>query len=272
MKKILLAATFIGSCTALMADDTLSSSDEADVAAMQTSCCETSVHSRIQAGASYSYLDLKPSGYASTNGSLGGLYALYEYRPANRFYGALSFSWREGSLHGGNMKRHINEYDVQERLGYTLSSCDDSMRITLFSGFGYRYLGQNVNESGSSVQFNYSQIYIPVGFLSEVQFNDSYTVGLNFQWMPQVFSTVAIRPLAGSRWDLNEEAANFLVELPLTIDLIDCWSNLSVTFVPFVEWWKDGRTSASSTSGISLNVPSNSYVYGGAKLSLSYTF
>jgi hypothetical protein len=226
----------------------------------------------FQFGANYSYLTLKPDGCPILQGSLGGLQALYEYKASNHFYAGVEFAWKEGSLHGSGGKRSILYFDVQERLGYSFFSSKKNWLLTLYSGFAYRYTGQNLKpKHGSSIKFNYNEFYVPVGMLAGYDINSTFNVGIDFAWMPQVFPTVSIVPLKGANWAITNQLKNFLVEVPLTFRLIEnrcCFLILK----PNYQHWQDGHSTAKASNGSSLGLPGNSYNFYGLDLNLLYCF
>ena len=227
---------------------------------------------RIQIGGNYTRVNLKPQGSSSFNGNLGGAQGIYEYRPMNRFYGAAKLAWKEGDTHGASGKRSLLYIDTQERLGYTFGSKQGDWRLTLFSGFGYRYDGQELKpKHGSSVTFNYNEFYIPVGFLADHAFSSCFHLGINFTWMPQVFPTVGIQPLKGARWDLTYKLANFFVEMPFTF-IFGRSHRWAIIFNPFYERWQDGHSFAKTSTGLKLGLPGNTYNFWGADLNLAYSF
>jgi hypothetical protein len=124
--------------------------------------------SRFQVGANYTHASIKIHGQPLFHGNLGGLQGSYEYRPWDRFYGAVRLAWKQGETVGGNQKRDLVYVDVQERLGYTFASNSRRGLLSLFSGLGYRYLSHKLKQhSESNLKFSYNEIYIPVGFLGE---------------------------------------------------------------------------------------------------------
>lgn len=225
----------------------------------------------IEAGANYTWARISPDGNPSTSGSLGGAQASYQYRVPDAFYGGATFAWRQGSTHGGGVTRDLLDFDLQERLGYTFAYAENPYLFTLFTGFGYRYLGQTVKTGGNKVDFDYNEFYIPVGILFDARVNSYFVAGLNLIWMPQVYPTVTISPIGGARWKTTYQAGNFLVEVPLTFSISKRY-NCFIRFVPFVEVWHDGHTTATTTSGLALNTPGNSYLFTGANLNIGYAF
>ncbi|NGX28128.1 MAG: hypothetical protein K940chlam1_00303 [Candidatus Anoxychlamydiales bacterium] len=247
--------------------------------------CKNSIFS---IGANYSYVNIKPSGTSSFDGNLGGLHAMYEYKPMNSFYGAATFSWRQGTASGSGGSRSFLDLNVMERLGYSFS-CKSSSILTLFSGFGFRFLGHHLNPStlssdafiGSffppfltaetSLRINYHDFYIPLGFLLEYSLYSFFDLGLYMTWMPQVFSTAKIKPLGGTFWDLRETYSNFLVEVPLIFKLSKS-KNFSLVLKPFFEYWQDGKSTAQTSSGIPLGLPKHTYYFVGLDLNFLYSF
>lgn len=227
--------------------------------------------SHLQVGANYTYVHIHPSGQPSTSGSLGGAQALYEFKIPNRIYGGVTFAWREGNTTGSGGSRSVLEFDTQERIGYTWGTYEKDFFFSLFSGFGYRHFGEKVSTGGNSIRFNYNEFYFPVGFLLKGRLNSFISMGLNFQWMPQVYPTVTIIPLKGARWILSNELGNVKIEVPLTFYITES-HNLSLILQPYFEYWKDGHTSAKTQQGVSLNIPGNKYLFGGADLNFCYSF
>lgn len=226
----------------------------------------------LQIGGNYTYVTMKVQGQLSFHGNLGGLQASYEYKPWNRFYGGLRVAWKEGNMESSGAKRSLVYVDVQERLGYSYASDSRKWLLSFFSGFGYRYCGQQLKQgSQSPVTFNYNELYIPVGLLSEYSFNSWCSLGLNMTWMPQVYPTVKIAPLKGARWILKNTYGNVLVELPATF-FVTHNKRYSLIFKPFYEHWEDGHSTAKTSSGNALGLPSNLYNFWGAELNFAFSF
>lgn len=228
--------------------------------------------SRLQVGANYAYLSFKPHGHQCFDGSLGGVQALYEFRPMNRFYGGAKFTWREGEIHGSAGKRSLAYFDVHQRLGYTFASKKKDWSLTLFSGFGYRHLGQKLKpKEGDSLRFRYNEFYFPLGLVSNYDASSWFSFGVDFTWMPQVYPTVSIVPLKGARWAITNTFANFLVEIPFTFTLTEN-KKFQIIFNPFYEHWQDGHSTAKLSNGTPLGLPGNTYNFYGATLNFGYSF
>ncbi len=228
--------------------------------------------SYLQIGGSYTRANIKIDGQQTFNGNLGGIQGSYEYKPWNSFYGGLRVAWKQGKTENSFANRNLVYVDVQEKIGYTYASCCNDWTVTFFSGFGYRYLDHKLKQfEEPSIKFEYNEFYIPVGFLSEYFFCSCWSLGLNFNWMPQVYPTVQITPLKGARWVLKNTIGNVLVELPLTYFFMEdrCYS---LVLKPFYERWEDGRSTAKTSNGQKLGLPKNSYNFWGAELNIAFSF
>jgi hypothetical protein len=228
--------------------------------------------SRLEIGADYTHVNLKPHGNPGFRGNLGGAQGIYEYRPANRFYGAALVSWKEGDTHGAAGKRWLIFVDGQERMGYTFGFKQDRWLLTLYSGLGIRHVGQKLKpKDSSSIWFNYNEFYFPLGFITNYSFGSWFALGIGFAWMPQAFPTVTIRPIDGARWKLTNTLNNYHVEIPFDFTLTKN-KRLHLVLKPFYEYWNDGHTTAKTTTGVPLGLPGNTYNYCGADLNLGYCF
>jgi hypothetical protein len=250
-------------------------------------CPKKSFSSQVQVGGDYSHVWIKPQGEKTSQGNLGGAQASYEYCPPSRFYGGGQLSWKQGDTHCSNEKRSLLYIDAHERLGYTFAWAQDT--LSLFSGFGYRYLRQHVRPSESSVEtFNavffppfltsatdvvlaYQEIYIPVGFVSNCTLNSWCSIGVNVTWMPQVFAVANIKPLGGSFWSLVNRYGNVMAELPLTF-IVTQDRSCSLMVKPYYEYWQDGQSTAKTSTGVPLDLPGNTYQFAGCDLNFSYRF
>ncbi len=245
------------------------------------------LNSYLMFGADYTYVMFKPTGEASFNGNMGGLQAKYSYAPPNAFYAGIELDWRQGSMHGSDGKRNLVDVNTAETLGYTWEG--KSWLYNLYSGFGFRFLGHHLYPSSissstfsgsyfppfvsgaTSVKFKYYELYVPIGFTSEYNFISCFTLGLNFEWMPQAFTSVAINSLNGAYWNITQKFANFRVELPFIFNLT-CRGNWKLVINPFYEHWQDGHSTATTSSKIPLGLPGNTYNFIGVNLNALLAF
>jgi len=132
-------------------------------------------------------------------------------------------------------------------------------------------MAEKVEVSASTLRVDYTEFYVPVGLAFEKPVVPAFTVGCNFQWMPQVFPMVRINPLNGARWDLTYELWNFYVDVPFKISP---WKTRCFEFIidPFFEYWKDGHTTATTARGLALNLPGNKYLFAGVNVNFAFSF
>jgi hypothetical protein len=225
---------------------------------------------RIQIGGNYTYAWITPSGGLTVQGSLGGADAIFEYRPLNSVYAGISFAYHQGTPTNEGLDRSLMDFDSQERIGYTagFTMCGNA-RLALFTGFGGRYMHENVTAGTASVKFNYVQFYVPVGFLFEHRAASCFSWGINAQWKPQIFPTVNIVPMDGARWILTKKLNNFLVDVPLSFFATD---HLSIVVDPFYELWHDGQSTAATITGLLLGLPGNKYTFAGVNVNIAWSF
>jgi hypothetical protein len=232
---------------------------------------------RIQIGGNYTYAWITPHGNPTTHGSMGGTQFLYEFCPRNTLYAGLMFNWRIGkTTHGDIPSRSLQDFNLQNRLGYTVWCDTYKMGGSLFSGLGARYMPETVKSDLRSVDFDYTTFYVPVGILFEKEFTSMFSCGLNFIWLPPIFPTVHIQPLTGAWWSLHYRLDNFFVEVPFKITA--CSNRFFFIMSPFFEIWHDGHSTAHTTlgfdgpKGLMLGLPANRYLFTGINVNFGIAF
>lgn len=235
--------------------------------------CKEEWDQRAQIGGSYTYSWITPDGSSTTSGSLGGVQAIYEYRPLDFIYAGTAFHYRIGSTSNDATTRTLQDFNPQARIGYTFSqphSPGSENRCTLFTGFGGRYMAEKVTVGAASLDFDYTTFYVPVGFLLEKKFSSHFSLGCNFQWMPQVLPMVRIDLLDGAQWDITKQFLNFFVEIPLIVSL--CGGQYAMSICPYFESWRDGSSTAETLTNLSLNLPGNKYLFTGVNVNFLFSF
>lgn len=229
-------------------------------------------NSFLSIGGSYTYVHLKPDDNLSFHGNLAGAQGLYEYRPAAGFYGAIKAAWRQGETKAGTTSRFLVDVDAEERIGFTVNGYDKKWLWTLFSGLGFRYLNQHLKQSGvAPVRFIYNEFYCPLGIFTDYAIFPWFSWGIHATWMPQVFPTVSISPIKGSRWKTTSMIGNALIEMPFVFFAGEK-KHFFASFVPHFEYWQDGHTTAVTSTGEALGLRGNTYFFWGADLNLGCAF
>jgi hypothetical protein len=195
---------------------------------------------------------------------------LYEYRPEEGLYAALAFNWRQGSTESTVSKRNLLDFDSQERFGYTLVKRNGHYRLSTYVGLGGRYMGEKVSVANNTVNFNYTHLYVPVGFIYDYEIASWFNWGLGFQWRPQIFSVVNMQPLDDAWWMLKKYLDNFVVDMPLIFHIME--SNFLLTIDPFFELWHDGHSLARTLTNLALDLPGNQYYFVGVNINVGWDF
>lgn len=228
----------------------------------------------VSLGGNYTRARFTPTDECNYWGNMGGAQGLYEYKPVEGSYFALGLYWKAGTLSGSYGKNITNDYNAVERLGYTLDlGCNN---LTLFSGFGFRTISHNVSYSNTllpflSTQYNYYELYIPVGIIFRGDLSSNLTYSIRFQWSPQVFTSVRIAPQGGAYWSISRQLGNYLVEIPFTYAFDRC-KRYNLVVSPYYERWNDGSSSAVTSGGTPLNLVSNTYDFYGVNIDFRYAF
>lgn len=272
MRKLLISSTFLLCFLLLSSEGNCRVRDSAEMGECtpETSQQICELDHRFQIGANYTYAWVTPEQNLTTDGSLGGLQALYEYCPSRSIYLGGAFSYRIGSTSNDVTTRDLQDFNQQLRIGYTLNQDDYAVRCTLFTGVGARYMPEVVKANATSLDFDYTTFYVPLGFLAEKRISSRFSLGCNFQWMPNILPMVRIQPLSGAQWDLTYQLANFFVEFP--IKMFFCNERYAFSVNPFYETWRDGSSTAITQTGLPLNLPGNKYTFTGVNLNFIAAF
>ena len=231
--------------------------------------CENSI---VSIGGNYTRSHIDPKGFSNFDGNMGGVQAMYQYRPLCCIYLAIGGYWRAGKNTGSSGTRDLVDAGVHERIGYTFATCDGCFLFTPYTGFGYRHLSHHVKpKTGSKIKLRYNEFYFPVGFLSVYDWFSCFSIGLDAVWMPQVFPTVTFNVVDDARWVIKSTYKNFNVALPLYFHLSSC-TNWNVVLKPFFEFWQDGQTTSETQFNDPLGLPRTSYTFWGIELNLQYAF
>ncbi len=222
-------------------------------------------------GANYAYVSFKPHHNETFTGNLAGAEALYEYRPCNKIYGGLKLLWRQGETTSSQASRFLVDAVAEERLGYTWTMDEDRWLWTMFTGLGYRYLGHHLRQSGDILRLNYSEFYVPLALFTDYQVVPWFSWGVHATWQPQFFPTVTIIPLSGARWGLSNILSNILVETPLNF-FAGKNQQFFLTVNPTFQYWRDGHSTAKTSTGEALGLKGISYLFWGVELSLGHAF
>lgn len=204
-------------------------------------------------------------------GTLGGFILGYEYK--KDLYAVLQTSYALGNLTRenqgtGNNNRYIHEIIIDSRFGYNWQM-HPSFAFTPFTGAGFRWNMQYRNPGElSELKYDYFKIYIPLGFLLNYTPTQNISIGIDFEWMPDVLTMVSLSVLKGAYWELKR-MNNYLAELPFTFRF---YNRYEINLTPFWMHYNDGASIAETEVGISLNLDRQVTNDWGGRLSFGVHF
>jgi hypothetical protein len=203
------------------------------------------------------------------NGVLGGAVASYEYKQFHALYAAVYADTLTGKItKDGVPSRDINDIEAEVRIGYNYQALQGKKWIvTPYAGFGFNYVSQKQDISPS---FKYYSYIVPVGFILEWNPKDWIAIEFQFEWQPEVDSTVRVGSLAGARFVLHKKSSQYFVQMPFLFRFGKC-RNWEIGLTPFWKRKKDGQ-SKTIAAGIPLGLAKQSYTYAGGSLTIGYRF
>jgi hypothetical protein len=228
-------------------------------------CYEDDLSSHIKIGGSSTWVHISEAGGPSTSGTLGGIIAKYEYRVPDTVYARLAVTWMQGETNGREgSERSLCYVEVQEQIGYCTPTFFNDWNTSLFTGFGYRHHGEEVQPfTGASVTtLDYNYFFIPIGLGIDGQMTRKMVVGLNLEWLPQIYPTVKTNASDEVRLIMATKLGNFRIGMPIEFDP---WTDKIVAFIvePYYQYWQDGAA---------VGIPENAYNFAGVNVIIEYSF
>lgn len=173
--------------------------------------------------------------------------------------------------HSGAQRRIVSELTDQVyegRIGYTFFEEDHF--FSLFTGYGY-FHEENDFRSPTPIPFKFTNTfnYIPVGFLSGVNFSTLLSMGVNFKmmFMQEAKTKVTEDPARENVIIQMNEEINVRVEVPLILSLPKARLGLRFGCIPFFEYRHYG-----GREGFPFNYVDTKYTQVGARLALLTRF
>ncbi len=181
---------------------------------------------------------------AKQDGYLYGVRLGYERIKKDKIYVGVDFLYAEGSMKGKlgeeKIKSILTDINIEERIGYTLASnCGWKPSFTPYIGVG-KFWEKNEYKHPSPFRFHFynSFLYIPIGFLSHLDFTDNFRMGINFKarYILDSHHTITHDSEFGKIHQKYEEKVQYRVELPMTYFTCFSQKKVSVSLVPFYEY------------------------------------
>ncbi|MCH9613139.1 MAG: hypothetical protein S4CHLAM102_16450 [Chlamydiia bacterium] len=233
--------------------------------------------SRLYIGPQFYYMDFSIDGQPNYNGWLGGAEGGYEFLVKDGLYTRIDGFMNAGKLdttgtNGGT--RSIRDYLIYLVFGYNFSfEANEGLRFTPYAGYGFSYISNKLTlPSLGSTTFIYQKYFIPVGMQLMYSFLENYEIGFTFEWWPFVDRNMHRSTQKGINWKLDY-TNGYQIEIPFRWYIADLdWGTWDFSLMPFWRRNSDGATTATSTSGISLSLPKQTYNEWGGKFYFGYSF
>ena len=202
-------------------------------------------------------------------GNRWGVVGGFEHFQRWNFYGNLEIEYFQGTLHDGQnnfeLKQAVSFYNA--RLGYVLPFY--TFDFTPYTGLSMQYIHETRRfTTSTSNSFKYYMPFIPFGIMAHANINEEWFVGLNYQFQMNFDSYLEISTLQGARWELKPRTNQF-VELEISYQPVEIFS---IRFIPYYHNYRIGSTTASTSTGLQLGIPKQSYKTFGAALEFALHF
>lgn len=237
-------------------------------------------HSQFGIGPEYVHVNLhvhatKLVPASKFNGNTWGGTAFYEYKEPKGIYLNINGYWIGGTIHGSGTKRHFSDEKIESRFGYNfVYGCSERWKIIPYFGFGYSNIRQT-HVGAALATTRTPTYYIPVGCIISYAISDSFQMGTNIKWTPQVDATFKTSAINHGRWALQKKYG-LVVELPFTYSrqIAFACSSIkgSIGLVPYWRLLKKGSGTSFTHAGVETPIASQLYNFWGCKLlfALSY--
>jgi hypothetical protein len=150
--------------------------------------------------------DLKSSGYSI--GPSAGL----DYRKPSHVYGGFRFYWILGSLHDDLAKQGYKNLDMQGRLGYTFG---DTFLMTPYGGLGLNIIKKKLMHPKEPCHTRYfKSVYTPVGVVMSYHPSSTFSVGIDYQFAPQIDSFSEVSGFKNIAFNLKKKGQHG-IEIPI---------------------------------------------------------
>jgi len=135
-----------------------------------------------------------------------------DYRRPNHIYGGYRFYWMYGNTGGGSCHRKMNDMDMQVRVGYTFGS---TLLFTPYTGLGVTAVTRkNSNTKAPCSRFSYTDVYVPVGVLLSYHPSSKFSIGIDYQYMPEVDSYYKTKGFHNIAFELHKKGQQS-IEIPI---------------------------------------------------------
>lgn len=145
-------------------------------------------------------------------GYLIGPSAGIDYRKPHHIYGGYRFYWMYGNTSSGSCSRFMSDLDMQGRLGYTYGT---TLLFTPYTGLGVNAVERKKKNSGGPCHHvSYTSVYVPIGAVLSYHPSSELSIGVDYQYMPQIDSSYKIAGFKNINFDLHKKGQHS-IEFPI---------------------------------------------------------
>lgn len=163
-----------------------------------------------------------------------------DYRKPSHVYGGYRFYWMFGHTSSGDCKRYMTDMDMQGRLGYTYGK---TFLFTPYTGLGINATARKKQHVQTPChRISYAGVYVPIGALISYHPSSKFSVGLDYQYMPQIDSYAKLSGFKNISFDLKNKGQHS-VEIPIQF----CYPkprfhNVQYRIIPFFRTYAYGTS------------------------------
>lgn len=166
-----------------------------------------------------------------------------DYRRPSNVYGGYRFFVDYGILNAGNCRRKFENIFMQGRLGYTFGS---TMLLTPYSGFSVNIATHRRSHSANTCKkYAFVDLTVPVGAILTYHPSPTFSIGFDYQYLPQVDSWERIGGFLGVRFQ-RKIRAQHSIELPIQFAFPNPrWESVQYRLIPFYRSYHYGSVNVS---------------------------
>ncbi|MCH9613237.1 MAG: hypothetical protein SP1CHLAM54_02350 [Chlamydiia bacterium] len=198
------------------------------------------------------------------SGYLTGPIIGYTFR--DDFYANIDMRKSWGTLHHAYRTQDVL---IDGMIGYTFKPRPQKLWLTPKLGFGYEFMKQYRKDSSQLVVTIRKPNFL-LGGIFEAQVTDFLKFGLDVTAMINLETTLEVGGFSGSRWILTRRN-DFLIQVPWTFEVGHRWL-WDVAVVPYYRIMRHGRSIATNSQGVPLNVFPALFRYIGVMGTLHHEF
>lgn len=186
----------------------------------------------------------------------------FDYRQRDNVYVGGRYYMMYDHIASGGCGRGYTDMDMQVRLGFTFG---ETLLFTPYTGLGVNIVEQTKQSIARQPcnKMAITSIYVPVGLLATYHPSRYFSIGIDYQFMPQVDTHEKISGYKGVRWELHEQEQHS-IEIPMQFTFgRPRFKHLQYRLIPFYRTYRYGSAKFTSSLGGSMDLAAqHAYEWG----------